>query len=221
MNDETKPKQTIKSLTAKMQEQSADSDERMEAIEETVSEMSEKVDTKFAELIETIKAMNMPRVIEKDGKHNVDYDAHETNQAVMFGDAKPGEDEFLVKSRFSSVHDAEFKEKAEQMKFDREMIQVRVAQSIEKFPDHTFTLGVNGRLILVVRGIKQWIPRCYAEVMARAKTSTYSNVEIRNERNELEVENDETKASRYLFQVTRDDSPYADQWLERIMNEAA
>jgi|ETN01SMinimDraft_1059929.scaffolds.fasta_scaffold76108_1 hypothetical protein len=214
LNEEKAKPLSMKSLAADAEARNAETDKKFDALET-------KLDDGIQGIMDSINAMNRPASITKDGVLSTDKDYDENLHDIKFQDVRPEDDAQLVPSRMTSIHSAEFTEKAEQMKFDNEQIEVMVMRSQATYPDHTFTLSVNGNSLIIARGVRQWIPRCYAEVMARAKTSTYGNIEIRNSQNELEVENPESRAARYPFQVMTDKSPKAGQWLERVMNDAA
>jgi hypothetical protein len=204
---------SLKGLNKQIQDQAVDTDERLASLEESASVQQESL----GEILASIKAMSRPDHTNRKDSRDVDY--NEFNRSGEFGQGANGEFE-LAKTGLS-VNDPEFKEKADQVLFDKEMVEVLVMPSTEKFPDKTFTLGVNGRTIMIVRGAKQWIPRMYVEVMAMAKISTFGNEEYRNDQNEMSVRNPETRSQRYPFQITTERNPKGAQWFERVMNQAA
>ncbi len=186
-----------------------------------VVDINQKFDKMF-ELMKTnlaVKAKDRPASITKDGTHSEDIYQHKDEGNINFA-TKNGEVE-VVREGLSAVDTAEFTEKADQLRFDRQEIEVMVMPSQTTYPDHTFTVGVNGRLRLIVRGTRQWLPRCYVEVLLRAKISSYGNFESRNHMtNELGVQNPETKSHRYPLQILSDPSGVLGaKWLERVTND--
>jgi hypothetical protein len=126
-----------------------------------------------------------------------------------------------VRDGLASVDSPEFKDKADQMQFDAQLLEIMVQPSMSSYPDHTFTIGVNGLQKLIFRGTRQWLPRCYVEVLLRAKVSSYGNMEVTNpNNNEREIKNPETKAHRYPLQVITDPAgARGGHWLERVTND--
>ena len=218
VGDDNKPeKLSLKSLNSAMEQQAGETEERLGAIESSVGEM---LDLLKGLQDQSHDAIDNPVIIDRyRGQVSEDLYAGENTQDVQFTQGRPEDDVDLVRRNMGSVHEPEFKNKIEQMKFDNELIEVLVMQSSSQFPDNTFTLSVNGRDLLIVRGKRQWIPRNYAEVMAQARVSTYANIETFNDRGERTVENPETSSARYIFQVVTDRNPLGPQWLERVMNQ--
>jgi len=217
---------TIKMLDTELKEKAAQTDARLDSVEQTIFKLDANISSGFEEMRDLAKsfktlAKNSPHVITKDGTFGADVYEHCDENGIEFEkNADPMADVEVVRHGISSVAGLEFKNKAEQMRFDNELIEIMVMPSQSQFPDHTFTIGVNGRLILIVRGTKQWVPRNYVEVLLRAKVSTYGNFERRNEYNgELEVQHPETKSHRYPLQVITDKNPKGSAWLVRVTND--
>jgi len=193
-----------------------DAESRVISLETKVNTLVEESKSMFAAILKEVQAKNVKYQIGKDGVFAEDvYEKEDVLNVLVdpltLEEGRPG---------LTSVHSAEFKAKAEQMIFDVELIQIMVMPSASTYPDHTFHVGVNGTLRLVVRGMKMVLPRNYVEVLLRAKTSTYGNFEVRNPMtNELEVQNPETKSHRYPLQILRDDNPLGPRWLERVTND--
>jgi hypothetical protein len=216
---------TIKSVADDLAAKSEVADVRMGAVENDIATLQKSINTGFEEmatLMGSFKSLakNNPHQTTK-GVHSEDVYQHDDEGGIVFEkNADPMADVEVVRNGLTSVSNAEFESKMEQMKFDEEPIEIMVMPSQSTFPDHTFTIGVNGRLMLIVRGAKQWMPRKYVEVLLRAKISSYGNFEKRNEWNgELEVQNPETKSHRYPLQVITDRNPKGRAWLVRVTND--
>ncbi|PHS09406.1 MAG: hypothetical protein COA78_12150 [Blastopirellula sp.] len=230
-NGKTKAKnkgkqETIKNVRADMESRAAEADDRLDSLEATINELNIDVGTKFSEVLEAIKnqAKNNPVSISKDGADSRDLHKHEDERpnSYLFAEGRPEDDVELIELQLTSSDSSEFKEKAEQMMFDQEKILIRVMPSASTYPDHTFLIGVNGKMIAIMRGHKQRVPRNYVEVLLRCKTSTYGNVETINQyNNELTVINPETKSHRYPLEVLEDKNPLGAKWLERVVNDRA
>lgn len=231
MSKQTKTKnnakhETIKSVRADLESRAAEADDRLDGLEATISELNIEVGTKFSEVLDAIRsqAKNNPVSISKDGLDSRDLHKHEDERPNpnLFAEGRPEDDVQLIEQQLTSSDSSEFQEKAEQMMFDQEKILIMVMPSASTYPDHTFLIGVNGTMIAIMRGHEQMVPRNYVEVLLRAKTSTYGNIETRNQlTNELTVINPETKSHRYPLQVLRDDNPLGAKWLERVVNDRA
>lgn len=219
-----KPK-TIRSLDLEMKENAAKTDQRLTGVEESVKGLNDSMSVGFKELTEMFtsfktEAKNRPLRNTK-GVFSTDVYQHDDEGGIEFEkNSNPDADVEVVRQGISSVHSPEFKSKMEQLKFDEEEIEIMVMPSQSTFPDHTFSIGVNGVLRLIVRGTRQWLPRKYVEVLLRAKVSTYGNFEARNKYNdEMQVNNPETKSHRYPLQVITDRNPKGSAWLMRVTND--
>ena len=220
---------SIQSLNKQMTEKSKETDDRLLGIENSVSEISKNMDSKFDSLLksmETFKpnksvmAKNNPNIIAKDGTFAEDVYQHLDEHEIEFTKGDPNDDVETLRPGLTSVHSAEFQEKADQMRFDEEEIEIMVMSSQSTYPDHTFTIGVNGRTRMIMRGRKQWLPRKYVEVLLRAKISSYGNFETTDHMtNEQVVKNPETKSHRYPLQILTDKNPRGTKWLERVTND--
>lgn len=216
---------SLKKLDLGLKNISSEMDDRLDSVESGMSELTSTIkdfmikQELVAGLTKSTRACDTPNIITKDGTHVEDVYQHLDEHPIEFEEDAAGDLE-TVRPGLQSIHSAEFKLKAEQMLFDEEEIQIMVMPSQATYPDHTFCVGVNGRMRLIMRGTKQWLPRKYVEVLLRAKISTYGNFETRNNMtNELEVKNPETKSHRYPLQIMQDKNPLGSRWLERVTNE--
>ena len=220
----TKP--TIKGLEKQMNERAQETDDRITSVESAVSEMTNSLAGKLEIIMSKLEAPKqasskvMSHIVNKDGTHSEDVYQHQDHLDVNFTKDGPEGDVNLELSSLKSVNDPEFKQKADQMLFDQEYIQIMVMASTSTYPDHTFNIGVNGKLRMIVRNQKIWVPRNYVEVLLRSKVSSYGNQERVNPYNgEREIKNPETKSYRYPLQVLADKNPLGVRWLERVAND--
>jgi hypothetical protein len=235
MTDENKPEEPKKGKTrltaGDVQKQveagQAETDERLTAMESTMGDLEETVKTNNesvnTQLEQILKAVNNPVSISKDGANTDDATHVEQDRQFARTDSPHDEVNWMETSRVTDVHAPEFIEKAEQMRFDQEIIEVFIQPSQAQFPDNTFTITVNGRPLIAIRGVKQKMPRNYVEVMARAKMSTFGNIEtVEASTGERVVKNPETKSHRYSFMITGDPNHvHGPHWQERVLNERA
>lgn len=209
---------SLKSLSASMNESNRAVDDRLNSVDETILEINDNV-SEVLKAIQAMSAKNNPVSITKDGIDSRDVCEDLGLKDTEFTDGKNGADIELIRPRDVSIHSAEFKDKADQERFDTQMLEVLVMASQNTYPDDFASVGVNGRQLLITRGKPQLLPRNYVEVLLRAKTSTYGNIESRNAVNEIVVNNPETKAYRYPLQILRDPSAIKGaEWLARVTN---
>lgn len=218
---EEKKATTIKSLEKSFNAQNEQTEERLEAVENTLGEMKESSEKNHSDVLKAIQAIGLPASIPKSGKTSEDISLNENLHGIEFKKQRSVYDEVELVTHTTDVRSAEFEKKADQMRFDRDILKVKIAPSSSPYPDKTFTLGVNGVQFCAIRGVEQPMPRCFVEVMARAKTSSYTNREgVIEGTNEMTVFHDETKGQRFVFQVTYDpNKELADQWLDRVLND--
>lgn len=219
---------SLKKLDAKIVQSSQDSakvQQHMESVEDKVDNLTKSLQ-EFMKTMQSVASPNSTRAADNRHivpKQGVDVDKvyqHLDEHEIEFTEADENGDIETTRPGLREVASHEFKTKAEQTAFDLEKIQIMVMPSQAVYPDHTFCVGVNGRMVLIIRGKRQWLPRAYVEVLLRAKVSTYGNFEVRNNvTNELEIKNPETKSHRYPLQVIIDRNPLGAAWLERVANE--
>jgi len=222
MTDSKKPKNlSMKGLSADMDTANEENAQRFNKLEESVQGISDSMSEQMGEILKAVSAKNNPVILQKDGTHVEDVYLKEDQVDIEFKkNPNVHADVETVRPGITSIDSMEFVEKAEQMRFDNEEIEIMVMPSASTYPDHTFFVGVNGIQRLIVRGQKQWLPRRYVEVLLRAKISTYGNFETRNQQtNELEVKNPETKSHRYPLQILTDKNPLGAKWLNRVTND--
>ncbi len=211
---------SMKSLDKDFKEATEKSSQRFDNLEKSVSGIADDVKDQLGGFLKTLSAQNNPTSITKDGTFAEDVCLNQDKIDIEF--AKNGDihaDVETVRPALTSIDNAEFKDKANQMAFDNEMVKIMVMPSSSTYPDHTFSVGVNGIQRLIVRGKEQWLPRRYVEVLLRAKVSYYANIEQRNSQNELEVAYPETKSHRYPLQILEDKNPLGVKWLTRVNND--
>jgi len=217
---------TIKSLQSEMKASENETDDRLNALESSIGELTIDIDTKFSEVLDAIRsqAKNNPVSISKDGVDCRDVHQHkdEDKSGVIFADGRPENDVELIEISLTSSDSAEFKEKADQVMFDKEEIEIRVMPSGSSYPDFSFSVGINGKMKAIMRGQNQWVQRNYVEVLLRAKTSNFGNIETVNQlTGDKSIIYPETKSHRYPLQVITDNSPKGAKWLERVLNDRA
>ena len=206
-----KPKNlSLKVLEKQIIESNETHGKRMAGIEESMGKM-----------LEILSAKKAPVVIQPSGKDSRDVYQHLDRIDIEFKENDDiHADVEVERPEITTIHSAEFVDKMDQHKFDLESVEIMVMPSAASYPDHTFTVGVNGKLRMITRGLKQWLPRCYVEVLLRAKISHYSNDEVVNKyNNEMTIKNNETKAHRYPLQIMTDRNPKGAAWLERVSND--
>ncbi|PCJ39142.1 MAG: hypothetical protein COA71_14595 [SAR86 cluster bacterium] len=201
---------TMKSLDKQIRE-------RNEVVDKKLDDLSIDIDKKFAALLESNQKIFQTMA---KGKSSEDIYQHADERNVKFKEGDSKADAEVIEVSLTSVDSAEFKEKADQMRFDKEMVEIMVMPSQAVYPDNTFTVSVNGTPKLILRGKKQWLPRNYVEVLLRAKTSSYGNIETINPYTAIkEMSYPETKSHRYPLHIITDKNPKGARWLERVCND--
>ena len=213
-------KLSMKGLNKDLEQSNESNQQRFDSLEKSVSGLSNDIKEQINLVLKAVSAKNDRKIITKDGLFAEDVCLNEDLIGIEFEEnADVHADVEILRPGLRSIDNAEFQDKASQMAFDNEQVKIMVMPSSSTYPDHTFSVGVNGIQRLIVRGKAQWLPRRYVEVLLRAKVSTYANIEQRNSRNELEVVYPETKSHRYPLQILEDKSPLGIKWLTRVNND--
>ena len=145
-NEQKAPKNhTMKSLNKELQENNVVNAQRFEKIEESVQGLGEEVKGQLTEVLKVISAKNNPTSIRKDGVHVEDVYLREDFVDIEFKENEDIHAEVeTVRPGLRSIDNAEFQEKADQMRFDNEMVKIMVMASSSTYPDHTFSVGARG-----------------------------------------------------------------------------
>lgn len=111
-------------------------------------------------------------------------------------------------------------DKAEVEAFMAEKIHVIVLDSADPTEDDVVQTWVNGRVQRFIRGVPQWVKRCYVEALARSKRTTYR--QVLDERMGVQAFNQmrPNHTLAYPFTVLEDRNPKGPAWLRSILAEA-
>lgn len=130
------------------------------------------------------------------------------------GEAKLSQDAIEV------VDGPGFKEKADALAFNEEVVTVVVHTTDDENAENPIEVGVNGRKQFFMRGVEQKVRRKYVEVLARAKVTKYAqNIKASDpqEFNRMRP----TTALRYPFSLIHDPNTAkgGQAWLSKILAE--
>lgn len=112
------------------------------------------------------------------------------------------------------------KTKLDEMAFMNEIVTVRIHPTTDKNANPFPEVWVNGRVQRFVRGAEQKVRRCYVEVLARAKGTTFDNVKMKDNEGEDKYVYPTHTAEVYPFVIV-DDSPRGEAWLKALLAQAA
>lgn len=107
----------------------------------------------------------------------------------------------------------------DEMAFMNEMVTVRVHPTTDKNANPFPEVYVNGRVQRFVRGAEQQVRRCFVEVLARAKGTTYDNLKTKDVDGEDKYVYPSHTAEVYPF-VVINDTPKGEAWLKKVLAEA-
>lgn len=113
------------------------------------------------------------------------------------------------------------KEWADMMAFSKEKVTIRVSETTEKNAERVVEVFNNGERQLFPRGQEVTCERRFVESLARAKITTYTQQQFRDERTQTDnIREVPHVGLRYPFTVIRDDHPRGMDWLKSILAEA-
>lgn len=125
----------------------------------------------------------------------------------------------LIQVAAEPVDGPNMKSKIEMLAFMEERVVVRIHKSADKFAENPVPLWNGGRPVALFRGQPTVVKRKYVEVLARAKTSTYEDVEDTDRRGVRYHRYPKQTALQYPFEVLEDRNPLGKPWLEKILQE--
>ena len=105
----------------------------------------------------------------------------------------------------------------DEMAFMNETVTVRVHPSTDRNANPLPDVYVNGRVQRFPRGEEIQVRRCYVEVLARARLTTFDNQKVKGPDGEDKYVYPAHTAEVYPFTVIGD-SPKGDAWLKSIMS---
>lgn len=101
--------------------------------------------------------------------------------------------------------------------FMRDILLVQIHDTNEKFADPTFSISVNGRNEIFIRGKTKRVRRCFVEGLARAKPINFGNQEYTDDNGVRQVRNPRHIGLRYPFAVLHDPHPRGMEWLAHVI----
>ncbi|HXE49572.1 MAG TPA: hypothetical protein VN663_14430 [Ramlibacter sp.] len=137
----------------------------------------------------------------------------ESNERVMrsTGDATTALDKLKLEQIAESPMDQEWHD---MMRFNEEMITIKVATTTDLNAEQVFEINVNGRLEFFRRGETKTVKRYIVDHMLRMKETRYTQREIMDEEGIRQIVNVPHTALKYDFSVIRDDNPRGGDWLK-------
>jgi len=137
----------------------------------------------------------------------------ESNERVMrsTGDAATALDKLKLEQIAESPMDQEWHY---MMRFNEEMITIKVATTTDLNAEQVFEINVNGRLEFFRRGETKTVKRYIVDHMLRMKETRYTQREIMDEEGIRQIVNVPHTALKYDFSVIRDDNPRGNDWLK-------
>jgi hypothetical protein len=101
--------------------------------------------------------------------------------------------------------------------FMRDVLLVQIHDTNEKFADPKFSISVNGRNEVFIRGKTKKVRRCFVEGLARAKPINFGNQEYTDDDGVRQVRNPRHIGLRYPFAVLHDPHPRGMEWLAHVI----
>lgn len=119
--------------------------------------------------------------------------------------------------RLMDVDSPEFREKAQIEAFMEEMVEVQIHTTSDKDADQVFEIAVNGRRCMFHRGQKKRVKRYFVFGLATARPNHYDNQAYTMNNGARAYRYPVRSGLRYPFNMTRDENPIGEAWLERIL----
>jgi hypothetical protein len=218
-------KLTNAELQKRMEEQSSVTDDRLETVETTLTELGdavgsiqESVESQFAEVLKSIKAINNPVSINTS---RIEADEHLGGGGVRKfeheGRLNDDDIDVIQPAERSDVGSPEFKNKMEALQFNEQELLVYIQDGQE---DRVFSITVSGEECIFVKGRKHIAKRKFVEGLARAKPLHYSNELLKDAQGNDFYQHRESEQLRYPFSVEKDPAgDFGRAWLQRILKE--
>lgn len=108
-------------------------------------------------------------------------------------------------------------EQVAMLAFMEELVTIRPATSTDKNAEQVFEITINNRTELFKRGVPKTVRRCYVDLMARLKVTSYTQREVLNPEGIKQVLNDPHTALKYDFSMVEDRNPLGESWLKHTL----
>lgn len=129
-------------------------------------------------------------------------------------------DAMLSDAVIEPVYGPDWKTKAEALAFMEESVDVMVHPSTDRNAEPIVELWCNGRSQFFARNQLQTVKRKFVEVLARARTTAYTQERYRDGNGNDAIRNIPHTALRYPFSVMHDPNPRGRAWLQKVLAEA-
>jgi hypothetical protein len=111
-------------------------------------------------------------------------------------------------------------EKLAMMKFMEDMVTVHIHSTTNKEDEKVFEFFNNGRREVFRRNEQKTVKRYFVDMLARAKTTTYSQDTITDHQGVKQIVYQPSTGLRYPFSVVNDPHPRGREWLTSVLAEA-
>ena len=193
-----------------------------EALQKQSADFEEKFNKKFSEILKAISESSTRAVDNPTSfTHPKGMDAATQDLGKSsIAEFKETETPELIEPVDLDPNSAEFKGKAEMLRFMEEPVRVRIHTTNEKHADPNFSISVNGKTEVFFRGHDKVVPRYIVEGLARAKPVHYESEERRaDEGFENRYRYPARRGLRYPFEVIEDRNPRGRDWLKGVLQE--
>lgn len=153
------------------------------------------------------------------GRKAIDAGEHQIGQDGIVNMSTIGE-AALARPDIEVVDGPEWKDRAAELAFMEERVDVVVHESSDKQAEPIVEVWVNGRAQRFIRGQVQTVKRKFVERLARAKPAHYRNEEYIDAEGGKAVRWPKGHTLAYPFAVVRDENPKGPAWLRKVLAEA-
>jgi hypothetical protein len=116
--------------------------------------------------------------------------------------------------------DAMDPEKMAMLQFMEDSITVHIHSTTNKEDEQIFEFFNNGRREVFRRNEQKTVKRYFVDMLARAKTTTYTQDTITDSTGVKQIKNIPSTGLRYPFSVVNDPHPLGRDWLRSVLAEA-
>lgn len=113
-----------------------------------------------------------------------------------------------------------YQDKADALAFMEETVIVRIQESPDKNDENPIEIGVNGRMVVLWRGVDYILKRKYLERLIRAKPTRVEQKAVTDHEGAKSFAYSRKTSFKYPFQIMRDDNPLGADWARKVAAEA-
>ena len=190
----------------------------LEGYREESTDRANLMDEKLTAVLDLLKGMNAkdrPIAAPRNYPQATDAEAHVPDMITTVKENDAGPE--LITENIPNIKTEGFKDIADTLAFNQEIITVRMHDTAEKQADRVVKMQINGETEYFIRGQMKTCRRMFVEGLTRCKPIHYENQPLMDHEGVKSVRYVAHRGLRFAFEVVNDPNPRGKAWLEECL----